>query len=143
MDGWMDGSEGGRGLRKLLTALTAAVVAAGAALAEPARLDPGRFEVKTLADLVEICRVGSANPHYLEAVGYCNGYGRGALDYHRAIVPPNAPPLFCAPPGTEPGTARARFVAWADANPARLAGPAVEGVFAFLAATFPCPTQRR
>jgi hypothetical protein len=107
------------------------------------RSAPGRFLLRTLGNLVEICRVGSARPHYLEAVGYCNGYGRSALDYHRAIVPPDAPPLFCAPAGTEPGTLRARFVAWADANPVRLSGPAVEGVFAFLAASFPCPTRRR
>lgn len=130
-------------MAKALPTLTAVLLAAGTASAQPAPLDPGRFQVRTLADLVEICRVGSNSPHDLEAIGYCNGYGRGALDYHRAIVPPNAPPLFCAPAGTEPGKMRARFVAWADANPARLSGPAVDGVFAFLAATFPCPTQRR
>jgi hypothetical protein len=130
---------------KASTVLAVALVAAGAgaAAAQPAPLDPGRFEVRSLGDLVEICRIGSNSPHSLEAVGYCNGYGRGALDDRRAVVPANAPPLFCAPAGTEPGTMRARFVAWADANPARLAGPAVEGVFAFLAATFPCTTQRR
>jgi len=37
----------------------------------------------------------------------------------------------------------ARFVASAGASAARLSGLAVEGVFAFLAPTFPCSTQRR
>jgi hypothetical protein len=122
--------------------IAAALVAAGPALAQPKPLEAGRFEVRNLGDLVEICRVGPGDPHYLEAVGYCNGYGRGALDYHRAIVPPNAPRLFCAPPGAQPEDLRSRFVSWADANPARLARPAVEGVFAFLATTFPCPERR-
>lgn len=126
-----------------LAVLAAGLIAAGAVTAQSAPLDPGRFQVRNLGDLIEICRVGPDSPHYLEAIGYCHGYGRGALDYHRATVPANAPPLFCAPAGTQPGTLRTRFVAWADANPARLSGPAVEGVFAFLAATFPCPTQRR
>ena len=132
-------------MRKASAALAAALIeaGAGAAAAQPASLDPGRFQVRNLGDLVEICRVGPGHPHELEAVGYCNGYGRGALDYHRAVVPAHAPPLFCAPQGTDPGALRARFVAWADANPSRLAGPAVEGVFAFLAATFPCTTRRR
>lgn len=126
-----------------LSVLAGALIAAGAASAQPAPIEAGRFEVKSLADLVEICRVGPGDPHYLEAIGYCNGYGRGALDYHRAIVPANAPPLFCAPPGTQSQDLRPRFVTWADANPSRLNGPPVEGVFAFLAQTYPCPARRR
>jgi hypothetical protein len=121
----------------------ALLVAEGVTSAQPASLDPGRFLLRTLSDLVETWRVGSANPHLLEAVDYCNAYGRGALDYHRAIVPPDAPPPLCGPSGTEPSTMRARFVASAGASAARLSGLAVEGVFAFLAPTFPCPTQRR
>lgn len=128
---------------RALAVMAATLVAAGTAWAQPKPLEAGRFEVKNLGDLVEICRAPPTDPHFLEAVGYCNGYGRGALDYHRAIVPPNAPRLFCAPPGAQPEDLRGRFVTWADANPARLNGPAVEGVFAFLAATYPCPARRR
>lgn len=130
-------------MAKAIPVAAAIMMIAGTAAAQPTPLDPARFQVRSLGDLVELCRVGPDNPHYLEAIGYCHGYGRGALDYHRAIVPANAPPLFCAPPGVEPATLRSRFVAWAEAQPARLSGPAVEGVFAFLAATFPCPPQRR
>ena len=130
-------------MRRSLSVLAGALIAAGAASAQPAPIEAGRFELKTLGDLIEICRVGPGDPHYLEAIGYCNGYGRGALDYHRAIVPANAPPLFCAPPGTQPQDLRPSFVAWGDANQARLSRPAVEGVFAFLAQTYPCPARRR
>ncbi|TQF80505.1 hypothetical protein FK498_06225 [Elioraea sp. Yellowstone] len=130
-------------MRRATAAMAAALVAAGTAWSQPKPLEAGRFEVKTLADLVEICRVAPGDPHSLEAIGYCNGYGRGALDYHRAVVPAHAPPLFCAPPGTAPEALRSRFIAWADANPDRLSGPAVEGVFAFLATTYPCPGRRR
>jgi hypothetical protein len=85
----------------------ALLLAEGVTSAQPAPLDPGRFLLRTLSDLVETWRVGSANPHLLEAGGYCNAYGRGALDYHRAIVPPDAPPPFCGPSSTEPSTMRA------------------------------------
>jgi len=128
---------------RILAVAAATLLAASTAFAQPKPLEAGSFEVKNLGDLVEICRTGQTDPHFLEAVGYCNGYGRGALDYHRAIVPASAPPLFCAPPRPQAEGLRSRFVAWADAPPARLARPAVEGVFAFLAATYPCPARRR
>ena len=80
-------------MRKASTALAAALIAVGAgAAAQPASLDPGRFQVRNLGDLVELCRVGPGHPQELEAVGYCHGYGRGALDNHRAVVPAHAPP---------------------------------------------------
>lgn len=131
------------GRRLSVLAGVGALIAAGAASAQPAPIEAGRFEVKNLGDLVAICSVGEGDPHYLEAAGYCNGYGRGAIDYHRATVPANAPPLFCAPAGTQPATTRASFLSWARANPARLTGSAVEGVFAFLVQTYPCPARRR
>lgn len=123
--------------------LAAAVFAAGPASAQHRAVEARNFEVRTLDDLVTLCRAAPTDPLYLEAKGFCHGFGRGALDHFRAVTPRNARPLFCAPEGTTPQEARERFIAWADANPARRAGPAVEGVFAFLTATYPCPAQRR
>lgn len=74
-------------------------------------------------------------------MGFCHGYGRGALDHFRAVTPRNARPLFCIPQTVSEAKVREDFLAWADANPARLAGPAVEGIFAFLVSAYPCPAK--
>lgn len=124
------------------------VIAAAAllALSLPAsaqqRLNSDSFNVRTTGDLVRLCGTQPADPQYLEALGWCHGYGRGALDYHRASVPANAPPLFCGPTPSPPwAEVLARFLAWASANPGRMSAPAVEGVFLFLTDTYPCPRR--
>jgi hypothetical protein len=128
-------------MRSLVAAACAAFILAAPVVAQQ-RLTSESFDVKTTGDLVRLCRTPTTDPQFLEALGWCHGYGRGALDYHRASTPANAAPLFCAPtpaPGWEE-TLR-RFFAWADSNPTRMSLPAVEGVFRFLIDTFPCPRR--
>jgi len=124
------------------------VIAAAAALtmALPAaaqqRLTSESFNVRTTGDLVRLCATQPSDPQYLEALGWCHGYGRGALDYHRAASPARAEPLFCPPPQPPAWTeVHGRFLAWGNANPGRMSAPAVEGVFLFLIDTFPCPRR--
>lgn len=132
-------------MRLSVLALALAMGAGGIATAQPRQpqgeIEPGMFQLRSLADLVAICRAPATHPHYLEAMGFCHGYGRGALDHFRAVTPRNARPLFCIPQNVSEPKVREDFLAWAEANPARLAGPAVEGIFAFLVSAYPCPPQ--
>ncbi len=132
-------------MRLAALAIALAMSGIGPAMAQPrqpqGRIEPAMFELRSLADLVAICRAATTHPHYLEAIGFCHGYGRGALDHFRAVTPRTARPLFCMPQAVSEAKVREEFLAWADANPAHLAGPAVDGLFAFLVSTYPCPAQ--
>lgn len=128
-------------MRIVLAAACTAMIAVAPALAQQ-RLNSENFNVRTTGDLVRLCATPAGDPQYLEALGWCHGYGRGALDYHRAASPANAAPLFCTPspaPGWE--DVRRRFIAWGAANGAVASTPAVEGVFRFLIDAFPCPRR--
>lgn len=129
------------------TALAIALAMSGieAAMAQPRQpqghIEPAMFQLRSLGDLVAICRAATTHPHYLEAIGFCHGYGRGALDHFRAVTPRTARPLFCMPQTVSEAKVREDFLAWADANPERLAGPAVDGLFSFFVSAYPCPAQ--
>lgn len=129
-------------MRFVLVALAAGALLAAPASAQQTRLNAENFNVRTTGDLVRLCGVQPSDPDYAEAIGWCHGYGRGALDYHRAATPAAAPPLFCAPNPAPawPEVLRA-FLAWGNGNPQRAATPAVEGVFRFLMDTYPCPRR--
>jgi len=123
---------------------TTVAVAAALAVALPAaaqqRVTPESCTIRTTGDLVRLCTTPATDPQHAEALGWCHGYGRGALDYHRAATPANAAPLFCVPaPSPLPSEVLRRFVAWGNANPAAMSAHAVEGVFRFLFAPYPCP----
>lgn len=127
-------------MRVLIAAAAALLMALPAAAQQ--RLTSESFNVRTTGDLVRLCGTAPADPQYLEALGWCHGYGRGALDYHRAATPARAQPLFCGPTPSPPwAEVLARFLAWGNANPNRMSAPAVEGVFLFLIDTYPCPRR--
>lgn len=128
-------------MRLAMAGICAALLLAAPASAQQ-RLNSENFNVRTTGDLVRLCATATNDPQYLEALGWCHGYGRGALDYHRAAAPANAAPLFC-PPTPTPGwdDVRRRFVTWGNANMPLAGTPAVEGVFRFLIDAFPCPRR--
>jgi hypothetical protein len=127
---------------RLALAGTCAALLLAAPVSAQQRLNSDNFNVRTTGDLVRLCATPTNDPHYLEALGWCHGFGRGALDYHRAASPANAAPLFCSP-NPSPGwdDVRRRFIAWGNANVPLANTPAVEGVFRFLIDTFPCPRR--
>ena len=50
--------------------------------------------------------------------------------------------LFCLPhPRPPSGSEIGKFIAWANALPSRLDQPAVDGMFIYLAETYPCPQE--
>lgn len=124
--------------------LALAALAAGVMLAAPARAQgdaPVVFNLRSAADLARVCSADPARPAGAGEVGFCHGYGAGAVDYHRAITPAGAPPLFCAPsPAPSFEAMRGRYVAWVNAEPARGSMRAIDSVFVFLRDSFPCPT---
>lgn len=127
-------------MRAALAALAAGVIAASPALAQGDAAPA--FTLRTAADLVRVCSADPARPQGAGEVGFCHGYGAGAVDYHRAITPAGAAPLFCAPsPAPSFEAMRARYVAWVNADAARGSLRAIDSVFVFLRDTFPCPAQ--
>jgi hypothetical protein len=134
-------------MRTLIAAGLLSPALAAAALAQaapPQATQPAQQigELRTAGELARICaaEANSVTTQYYE-YGYCFGYTKGAIHYNRAITPPNAPPLFCAPsPPPSFETMRGRFVAWVNAAPEHGAMRAVDSVFAFLRSEYPCPT---
>jgi hypothetical protein len=131
-------------------ATTAALLGAALALPAlaPAAAQPApMFEVRTAADLARLCAPAGTGAAAATDLGFCYGYGAGALDYHRAITPASARALFCTPqPAPSFDELRGRYVAWVNAAPANAAMRAVDSIFMFLGATYPCPpatTTRR
>jgi hypothetical protein len=125
--------------------LAAACLAGAAMLSGPAAAQDTApvFRLRTAAELARICAAdanSTQTPYY--DYGFCYGYSAGALDYHRAITPPNSAPLFCAPsPPPSFETMRGRYVSWVSQDPANGGLPVMESIFTFLRTTFPCPPE--
>lgn len=122
-------------------AAVATALALGIHAAPASAVTREQFVVRTSADLATLCSVQEGDPHYEAAIGFCHGFMVGAYRYHEATVGASeAPKWFCLP---DPAPARAqiieRWLAWVKADPARLAAPAVESPFRFLADAWPCP----
>lgn len=108
----------------------------------PAQESARTADIRNAGELARICaaEANTATAQYYE-YGYCFGFASGALGYHRAITPANAPPLFCAPdPPPSFETLRGQYVGWVNSAAANQSMRAVDSVFAFLRATYPCPT---
>ena len=101
------------------------------------------FQMRDTSDLVGLCSASQADPLYVAAIHFCQGFGSGAYgvasEYEGAR---RRARLFC-PPGADQrpnrNTATAEFVQWASALPDVLRLPATDGVMRFLSDRFPCP----
>jgi Rap1a immunity proteins len=101
---------------------------------------PEHFRVRSTADLVQICSAPANDPMYAAAISFCHGFGVGAYQYYLASVSgPGGKPFVCL---TDPPPTRTEgmqmFVAWARENPQYMGEPAVETLFRWLAAKWPC-----
>jgi len=128
---------------KLRIVALGAVLAVGSSAAALAAAGALQFPPRTVSDLLAICSVGQNDPMRTAAVSYCNGYVTGAVIVEKAHgMQKNAHPLFCLP--TPPPThsqALAAFGTWAHAQPSRLDQPAIDGLFTWLAETYPCANR--
>jgi Rap1a immunity proteins len=99
------------------------------------------FLIRNTQDFVEICSVPEKDPLHAAALGFCHGYGVGAVHYYLAAhAGPEAKKFVCLP---DPPPSRTEgvqmFLAWARENPQYLKEPAVETIFRWLASKWPCP----
>jgi len=104
-------------------------------------VDSENFRVRSTADLVEICSVPPSDAMYAAAISFCHGYGVGAFHYYQASVSgPEGKPFVCLPNPTLSRTeALQMFLSWARENPQYMGEPAVETLFRWLVANWPCP----
>jgi Rap1a immunity proteins len=113
---------------------------AGATIASAAVMQ-SQFPPRTVHDLIEICAPAKEDPMMTAAVNYCHGFAQGAIlveEAHEAQR--SARKLFCLPsPPPAEGSEIGNFIAWANSLPSRLDEPAIDGMFIYLAETYPCP----
>ena len=112
---------------------------AGATIASAAVME-SQFPPRTVRDLIEICAPSKEDPMMTAAINYCHGFAQGAIlveeahGEHRDVRK-----LFCLPSPPPPsGSELSKFIAWANALPSRLDEPAIDGMFIYLAETYPC-----
>jgi hypothetical protein len=115
---------------------------AGATITSAAVMQ-SQFPPRTVRDLIEICAPANEDPMMTAAVNYCHGFAQGAVlveqahEDHRDVRK-----LFCLPsPRPASGSEITKFMAWANALPSRLDEPAIDGMFIYLAETYPCPPE--
>jgi hypothetical protein len=106
--------------------------------------DMQTFYVRNAADLVALCSASPDAPNYIAAIHFCQGFGVGAYQYYLRTAATSAADRFVCPPDPPPSRddAIAGFVAWANARPDVLAGDAVDALFLYLHATYPCPAHQ-
>ena len=104
-------------------------------------VDSENFRVRSTADLVEICSVPPSDSMYAAAIGFCHGYGVGAFHYYQASVSGPEGKRFVCFPNPPPSRTEAlqMFLSWARENPQYMGEPAVETLFRWLVAKWPCP----
>jgi Rap1a immunity proteins len=98
------------------------------------------FLLRNTQDFVELCTVKDGDPLRDAAIGFCHGYGLGAFHYYQAQHSgPDSKPFICLPnPSPTRTEGLQMFLAWARDNPQHMNEPAVESIFRFLKATWPC-----
>jgi Rap1a immunity proteins len=98
------------------------------------------FQVKTTADLVDLCDTDLASEHYIAAIHFCQGFGIGAYQYYMAQVTEDPSTRFVCVPNPPPtrNEAMAAFVSWARAHPEYMNEAPVDTLFRYLAETYPC-----
>jgi Rap1a immunity proteins len=122
-------------MRGKMAALGALCLATAPALA----VETGNFEVRTTADLVELCSTDPDDPLHAEAMQFCYGYVAGASHFHQAMVHNNRMRALACP--REQVTRRdlvATFLDWTATNPQYMDELPVETVARATVATWPC-----
>jgi hypothetical protein len=118
------------------------VLVAGATIASAA-VTESQFPPRTVRDLIEICAPAKEDPMTTAAINYCHGFAQGAVIVEEAHEGQrDVRKLFCLPsPRPASGSEITKFIAWANTMPSRLDEPAIDGMFIYLAETYPCPQE--
>jgi hypothetical protein len=127
--------------------LVALAVAAGCAqppppepAAAPAAGPPPAYDIRTLRDLVAICRTAETDPYRASAEGLCWGYASGVLDFYLLdAATAHREARVCLPAAIpRRDEAVASLLAWTDANQQFLDQPAAAGLMQFYVTQYPC-----
>lgn len=124
-------------LKHLASFLWSLLLVAGAAKAGVTDED---FVAKNTQNLINLCTASPQDPHYREAIHFCQGYLVGAYHYYQAETKEKPElKLFCSP---EPKPTRnetiAMFITWAQQHPQYMGETPVETEFRFLSEKWPC-----
>jgi len=100
-----------------------------------------QFVARTTGDLAALCSADPSDPLYTAAVNFCQGFGAATYSILSAVERAEPQVRLICTPQVQPtrNEVVAAFVSWARAHPARATMPAVDGVAAYLADTYPCP----
>lgn len=116
----------------------AALVAASVTQSAAVTAEP--FQLRSGADLVELCSTPPDDPLRAAAIHFCHGYGTGVFQTLLQLSAARGlDPLFC--PASAPLTRNQmfdRFLAWAQNHKAQASEAAVDFVARFLVSEFPC-----
>jgi len=123
----------------LISAAMCAAIWPAAAGANVAETD---FQIRTTADLVDLCTASPSEPMGTAALNFCHGFTVGV---YRVLEEENAAKrigrLFCVPDSAMPSRdeAIASFVQWAKASPDAMSQRPADGITGYLMQKYPCP----
>jgi hypothetical protein len=124
---------------------SAAVIAALLPTAAGAAVTEGTFELRTTADLVELCTVAPTDSMGTAAINFCHGF---AVGVYRVLEKENAARrtghLFCIPETNRPtrNQALADFVQWAKGSPNVMSQQPADSIALYIETKYPCPGGR-
>lgn len=98
------------------------------------------FVAKTTQNILNLCTASTQDPHYRDAIHFCQGYLVGAFHYYAAEAA-NKPELqmVCFPePKPSRNQAIDMFIDWAKAHPQYMNETPVDTEFRFLTEKWPC-----
>ena len=97
------------------------------------------FNLRTAADLVDICTLEQSHPDYMAARAFCYGFFEGGAHYDNAIsTSPTYKKIVCNPPEATRTEAVEVFVTYVRANPQYAAKAPIDTIFRALVAKWPC-----
>jgi hypothetical protein len=120
----------------LLTLLLAPAAAQSAGLES--------FQLRGAQDLVDLCAVPDGDSMTEAARGFCYGFLAGAYQHALAENGGDAAKVGICLPDPKPNRAEVArmFVAWGKDHPQHMAESAVDAVFRFGHATYPCAKKK-
>jgi hypothetical protein len=118
----------------------AAAALAAFALTGPAfaQQKPDHYQLRHTADLITLCSTSSSAADYASAIAFCHGVLAGAWGYYIASTAPLDREICSSDPTLTRAKVADAFVVWARARPQYMQASAVDTLFRFAAATYPC-----
>ncbi len=125
-------------MRAFLSLVAALLVAGNSSAAELVRVD---FEGETVGSIVKLCTASEDTDVGKYAIGFCYGWIEGLDQFYDALLADerfNVKPVACPVTELSREETRDAFVRWAEADPAKMKMPALEGMIRAAKETFPC-----